>query len=341
MADQATFAPDSMAYLKCVPLTSEMFAATCDAIAEYPLHPKLGLCFPQMIKELKILGRLPLEYVGDLYKPEWNSTPTLAKIFSPNYGKHITLPFSSLMKNFSTPPLVSELPTAHLPDAEYLNLAGPTFVTFAYAATGIVGDDLVESATNILMDVLDVLIFLRMRASAYLRHWLTDDRYMYPSGFRIPQAIVYGPGIFQSIRSSTGVATSALTEEVRAQCAVAEVQPDFSREIATAFVTALPTVELSAIPEDEIRCPHCWGNWDEASPPDVNHAVKKTPCGHLFGHDCLVKGLIGKPATCPMCRQELSRSQLRWRESNMPHTCWWDWAVLRSLICLNVVEICS
>jgi hypothetical protein len=199
-----------MAYLECVPLTPEMFAATCEAIAEHPLHSMLCLCFLRMIKELKILGRLPREYVGDLHKPEWNSTPVLQKAFSPNYGEIFVLPFGIP----STTPLVDELPTRNLPNAEYRNLIGPTFVTCAYAATGLTGDDTLESATGVLMDVLDILTFSRMSASAYLRHWLTDDKYsMYVFGFQVPQAVIDGPGIFQTILSSTSVATSALTEE--------------------------------------------------------------------------------------------------------------------------------
>jgi hypothetical protein len=80
----------------------------------------------------------------------------------------------------------------------------------------------------------------------------------------------------------------------------------------SSFVDSLPAVEISTIPQDELRCPYCWGSFDEA--PDLEEETDNMPvvapcgsaCPHRFGRSCLVEILKSsvKPL-CPLCRQAL------------------------------------
>lgn len=76
-------------------------------------------------------------------------------------------------------------------------------------------------------------------------------------------------------------------------------------EDAVAFVDALPTVDISTIPRDDIRCPHCWADFDEDI-SGYSNEPKLTPCCRKrFGKDCLVESLEGTGPLCPLCRQDL------------------------------------
>ncbi|KAF2819448.1 hypothetical protein CC86DRAFT_388237 [Ophiobolus disseminans] len=105
---------------------------------------------------------------------------------------------------------------------------------------------------------------------------------------------------------------------------------------AAAFVDTLEEVNISTIPEEDIRCPHCWlpfGVTEENDPafaaitdPEVspeleerqnilhempfdtyqaNNDPVRTPCGHIFGKACLLESLEKVNTACPTCRQEL------------------------------------
>jgi len=313
MADQVTADTASMSYLKSVRLTPEIFAATCQAIMEHPLDPMLGMCLLHMMRDLKTSSDLPREYVGDLYRPGWDSMQTLRCIFSPYYGKHISRSCVSPLIDFATPPPLLELPTVYLTTPGDLDEMGPAFVISVFAASGSLGRDMLITGRRVVLDILDRLMFTRMSTRAYLEHWLEKAKYKEQTVFTIPQSAIEGPGIFQIILSSTGVSTMALREEIVAYCHAAEaylhaadVAQESSRSTAIAFVTALLTVDISAMSQEEKlgHCGFCWSDWDEASPPSVNHAIKKTPCGHLFGHHCLVECLkVDK--LCPLCRQDM------------------------------------
>lgn len=103
---------------------------------------------------------------------------------------------------------------------------------------------------------------------------------------------------------------------------------------AQSFVASLEKVDLCDIPMNNRKCPGCWldfGDTDEFDeffeapplPEDANEAetvtmfqalpfdarrpnndAVKTPCGHLFGHDCLITSLTAN-SSCPICRRNL------------------------------------
>ncbi|CAO2651533.1 Nn.00g041030.m01.CDS01 [Neocucurbitaria sp. VM-36] len=81
--------------------------------------------------------------------------------------------------------------------------------------------------------------------------------------------------------------------------------PHVNREDAVAFVNALPTVDISTIPRADMRCPHCWADFDE-DVEGYNNEPKRAPCcGKWFGVDCFVEFLEGTGPLCPLCRQDM------------------------------------
>jgi hypothetical protein len=105
---------------------------------------------------------------------------------------------------------------------------------------------------------------------------------------------------------------------------------------AVAFVDTLEQVDISTIPEEDLKCPHCWlpfGTTDEDDPtfmfdPDADESPElaarqialhempfcearpdnnpvRTPCGHLFGKSCLIETIEKVDTLCPTCRKEL------------------------------------
>ncbi|KAH7065980.1 hypothetical protein BKA63DRAFT_168436 [Paraphoma chrysanthemicola] len=103
---------------------------------------------------------------------------------------------------------------------------------------------------------------------------------------------------------------------------------------ATAFVDSLEQVDISTIPAEDMKCPHCWlpfGTTDDDDPsfvwaPDpedtpelaernaalrelpfcrANNDPVRTPCGHIVGRDCLIRSMEEVNTLCPTCRQEL------------------------------------
>jgi hypothetical protein len=105
---------------------------------------------------------------------------------------------------------------------------------------------------------------------------------------------------------------------------------------AVAFVDTLEQVDISTIPAEGMKCPHCWlpfGTTDEDDPtfhfaPDADEPPElaarqitfhempfcaarpdnnpvRTPCGHLFGRSCLIETMEKVDTLCPTCRKEL------------------------------------
>lgn len=105
---------------------------------------------------------------------------------------------------------------------------------------------------------------------------------------------------------------------------------------AVAYVDSLEQVDIATIPAEDMRCPHCWLDFGvteddlpSATPagaqdttpessenqenfnqmpfaPDApNNDPVRTPCGHIFGRDCLIESLQKVGTPCPRCRQEL------------------------------------
>jgi len=81
---------------------------------------------------------------------------------------------------------------------------------------------------------------------------------------------------------------------------------DHRRNRVVKFVTALAVVDVTAVPKDE-NCPICRAPFEEAVPEDCDHAIRKTACGHLYGHDCLVGGIAAAGnLLCSLCRQDMA-----------------------------------
>jgi hypothetical protein len=113
------------------------------------------------------------------------------------------------------------------------------------------------------------------------------------------------------------------------------IAPRYPPFDAEAFVDSLEQVEISTIPAEDMRCPHCWLDFgtteddvptlSQASGQSVQEVAERqdnfsdmpfptaspnndpvrTPCGHIFGRDCLIESLQKVGTTCPICRQEL------------------------------------
>jgi hypothetical protein len=110
-----------------------------------------------------------------------------------------------------------------------------------------------------------------------------------------------------------------------------------SFEAAAAFVDTLEEVDIADIAAEDMTCPHCWlpfgtTTTDEDNPSILvnlddeereiserlnasyelpfcenrpNNDPVKTPCGHIFGRQCLVQSLETN-MICPMCRCRFS-----------------------------------
>lgn len=81
-----------------------------------------------------------------------------------------------------------------------------------------------------------------------------------------------------------------------------------------AFINDLPAVDISTIPEADMKCPFCWAPFEEAPGEDEDNTPVVAPCGstcpHRFGRDCLadiIKSSLesSSKALCPLCRQEM------------------------------------
>ena len=79
-----------------------------------------------------------------------------------------------------------------------------------------------------------------------------------------------------------------------------------TREQATNLVDALPKVDVAAISKDDMKCMHCWANFDEVE-DGVNNEPVQLPCDnrHLLGRDCLIEILSSVGPLCPLCRVDI------------------------------------
>ena len=85
-----------------------------------------------------------------------------------------------------------------------------------------------------------------------------------------------------------------------------------------AFVAKLVKVDISTVPAADMRCTHCWSNFDEADDEMIelkNGSVRtdnspvKMPCphGHIIGKTCLMQIVDAGDRLCPQCRVEIVR----------------------------------
>jgi len=267
-----------------------------------------------MVQTLQAHNTIPSDFLGDLVDSAWLTSPPgyLGIVLQPGYD------------------WASDGPPENLP--ELLENIGRTFIFEVAVAHMQMLLQHTWSCPAVVNLVLSMLQKANMSVSEYLTHCLAKEAEK-NSPLQIAQQFLHEPSIFQILLNSDDKSPA---ETMAAIYALYNVQPgavaaidafyfnvepgavpvvvSFTKETATDFVTALPTVDISSIPKEDLRCPHCWLDFDEVYPPDVNHTVKKTVCGHTFGHDCLVESLIGKPATappCPMCRQDMAALSAR------------------------------
>lgn len=84
------------------------------------------------------------------------------------------------------------------------------------------------------------------------------------------------------------------------------------------FVAKLIEVDISTVPAADMRCTHCWSNFDEADDEMIelkNDSVRtdnnpvKMPCphGHIIGKTCLMQIVDAGDRLCPQCRVEIVR----------------------------------
>ena len=74
------------------------------------------------------------------------------------------------------------------------------------------------------------------------------------------------------------------------------------------FVRSLPAIDVDSIAKEDMRCPHCWGNFDEEDEDGKRDSPVHAPCpfGHVYGRSCLLELMLHmeQEMLCPLCRKE-------------------------------------
>jgi hypothetical protein len=74
------------------------------------------------------------------------------------------------------------------------------------------------------------------------------------------------------------------------------------------FVRSLPEIDITTISKADMRCPHCWCDFDEEDGDGQKDGPVHAPCpfGHVYGRSCLLTLMLHMEQTmlCPLCRQE-------------------------------------
>jgi hypothetical protein len=94
------------------------------------------------------------------------------------------------------------------------------------------------------------------------------------------------------------MAAIAVTEVI-----IAQINGNKKHEDIVAFVDSLLTVDLATIPREDMRCPHCWADFDGKVEGYSNEPKRVPWCGKRFDKDCLIKAIKGACLICPLCRQ--------------------------------------
>ncbi len=109
------------------------------------------------------------------------------------------------------------------------------------------------------------------------------------------------------------------------------------------FVQRLPRIPLSVMDDEDTDCSICMEPYARSPPvagTEENESALmeepvKLPCGHIFGHWCILAWLTDHSTTCPVCRRRTiffrpSRLILRFSIANddyhvrLPPTPWWN-----------------
>jgi hypothetical protein len=79
-----------------------------------------------------------------------------------------------------------------------------------------------------------------------------------------------------------------------------------SRLEATTLVDKLKKVDLADIARENMKCMHCWCQFDEVE-EGVDNLPVQLPCDsrHMLGRDCLIDILVKTGPLCPLCRVDI------------------------------------
>jgi hypothetical protein len=80
------------------------------------------------------------------------------------------------------------------------------------------------------------------------------------------------------------------------------VGQNLNKKAAIAFAAHLARVDVSGI-STQSRCPFCWSDFGTEE-EDCKVPVK-TPCGHVFGRQCLAESITEMGHLCPIFRQNM------------------------------------
>jgi len=74
------------------------------------------------------------------------------------------------------------------------------------------------------------------------------------------------------------------------------------------FVRSLPVIDVDSIAKEDMRCPHCWCNFDEEDEDGKRDSPVHAPYpfGHVYGKSCLLELMLHmeREMLCPLCRKE-------------------------------------
>jgi len=79
-----------------------------------------------------------------------------------------------------------------------------------------------------------------------------------------------------------------------------------SRLEAITLVDKLKKVDVADIAREDMKCMHCWGQFDEVE-EGIDNLPVQLPCDsrHLLGRDCLIDILVETCPLCPLCRVDI------------------------------------
>jgi hypothetical protein len=89
-----------------------------------------------------------------------------------------------------------------------------------------------------------------------------------------------------------------------------------SHDGIVAFVDTLPTVDVSTIPQDELRCPFCWGDFGAQDGCECGDVKQVQCCNKRFGRACLIEA-IESSTLCPNCRRDFNITASAHASSNL------------------------
>lgn len=92
------------------------------------------------------------------------------------------------------------------------------------------------------------------------------------------------------------------------------IEPEPWMPSSARYLRNLEALPVADLPADCRACNLCFEPYLTASTNEV--AVKLSPCGHIFGYDCLERWICSeRKTTCPMCRTSLYQDDTR-QEAN-------------------------